>query len=418
MKPMMMRFTATALFAVLSGSLCLQAQEQSARKEEEREHKRERPPRYRVTDLGTLPGGTFSQAEGGITDNGLIGGFSTVPSGAQHAVLWEGVITDIGTPGLGGPNSRALGVNEWGQASGKAETSTLDPNGEDFCGFGTHLICRPFLWQDGGLTALPTLGGDNGTAGRVNNRGEVAGTAENTTPDSTCPAAGPQVFQEKPVIWKEGKVHELPTFAGDPDGQSFGINDKGQVIGSSGSCSTLNPSAGYYIQSRHVLLWERDGSVHDLGNLGGTGTFGPGNFPVELNNQGQVVGVSDLKGDTTWHAFLWTKETGKMRDLRTLPGDVNSAGLGINDRGEVVGISLDASGNLHPFLWQKGVMTNLNTLVPADSPLYLLFAHSINSRGEIVGFGATSSGEIHGFLAIPRHPDHDDCDDSENADCR
>ena len=48
-----------------------------------------------------------------------------------------------------------------------------------------------------------------------------------------------------------------------------------------------------------------------------------------------------------------------------------------------------------------GVMTDLNTLVPADSPLYLLWATSINSRSEIAGFGVTSSGDVHAFLATP-----------------
>jgi probable HAF family extracellular repeat protein len=364
------------------------------------------PVRYTVTDLGTLAGGTYSEAEGGITDNGLVGGFSTVPGGTQHAVLWKrGLITDIGTPGLGGPNSRALGVNERGQASGKAETSTLDPNGEDFCDFGTHFICLPFRWQDGVLTPLPTLGGNNGQADRVNNRGEVAGIAENTTRDSTCPASGPQVLQEKPVIWENGEINGLDTFRGDPDGWAFGINDNGQVAGASGICSTLNPYTLVYILSRHALLWDK-GRVTDLGNLGGTGAFGPGNLALEVNNQGEVVGASDLKGDTNFHGYVWTRETG-MRDLGTLPGDANSGGLGINDRGEVVGVSIDASGNFRGFLWQNGVMTDLNTLVPAGSPLFLLFAHSINSRGEIVGFGVTSSGAVHAFLATPSHGEAD-----------
>jgi hypothetical protein len=48
-------------------------------------------------------------------------------------------------------------------------------------------------------------------------------------------------------------------------------------------------------------------------------------------------------------------------------------------------------------------MTDLNSLVPPNSPLYLLHGYGINSAGEIVGFGATSAGEIHGFLAIPTH---------------
>jgi probable HAF family extracellular repeat protein len=78
-----------------------------------------------------------------------------------------------------------------------------------------------------------------------------------------------------------------------------------------------------------------------------------------------------------------------------------SLALGINDRGEVVGASLDANFSPRAFLWENGVMTDLNTITPASSGLYLLLAESINSSGEIVGIGATNAGEIHGFLATP-----------------
>jgi probable HAF family extracellular repeat protein len=90
-----------------------------------------------------------------------------------------------------------------------------------------------------------------------------------------------------------------------------------------------------------------------------------------------------------------------MQDLGTLPGDVASGGTWINDSGVVVGPSFDAMGNPRAFVWRNGVMTDLNTLVPADSPLYLLWAACVNSRGEIAGFGATNSGEVHAFLATP-----------------
>jgi probable HAF family extracellular repeat protein len=69
----------------------------------------------------------------------------------------------------------------------------------------------------------------------------------------------------------------------------------------------------------------------------------------------------------------------------------------------VVGVSLDANFNPRAFLWEDGAMTDLNTLVVGDSPLYLLTACSINSRGEITGLGLTSTGEIHTYLATPTH---------------
>jgi probable HAF family extracellular repeat protein len=251
------------------------------------------------------------------------------------------------------------------------------------------------------MTALPTLGGNNGAAGYINNRGEVPGYAENTTPDSTCSVATTQVPQFKPVIWEKGKIHELPTFGDDPDGAALTINDNGQVVGSSGDCGPFNPYTLINFVALHALPWEK-GTATDLGNLCGTGHF-VGHFATSLNNQGQVVGASDLAGDAGFHAFLWTKETG-MQDLGTLPGDVYSSVICINDGGEVVGVSLDANFSLRAFVRQNGVMTDLNILIPDDSPLFLLLAATINSRGEIAGFAVqTSTSEVHAYVATPIH---------------
>ena len=392
--PLLNSIFGVCLLAALAIPVCVVAQGEQRQPAEHVQH-------YTVTDLGTLDGGTFSQPFF-INSIGLVSGSASLPDGTQNAVLWLWELRlDIGAPGLGGPNSIAFGDNERFQSAGEAETPTPDSNGEDFCGFGTHLTCLPFVWQNGVMTPLPTLGGNNGEAGLISSRGEVAGTAENATPDSTCPPGGPQVLQEKPVIWRNGEIKALDTFRGDPDGWAFGINDKGQVVGASGICSTLNSDTYFYVLSRHALLWD-NGKVTDLGNLGGTGTYGPGNIAYDINNRGQVVGTSDLKGDTTFHGFLWTTETG-IQDLGTLSGDVASFSVSINDAGSVVGESADASGNLRAFLWEKGVMTDLNTLIAGDSPLYLLTGCSINSRGEITGLGLTSTGEIHTYLASPTH---------------
>lgn len=385
------RIARTALIAVLAIPVAIPAQEQL---------KSQNFPRYTVKDLGALPGGTFSQATA-IANDALLGGLATNADGNAHAVLWhDGSIMDIGTPALGGPNSAVYGVNERARVTGLAETSTKDPNGEDFCGYGTFLICQPFLWQHGVMMPLQTLGGRNGEAGRINGQGAVAGNVENTTPDSTCPAGVPQIFEEKPVVWEHGHVRELDTFPSDPDGWAFGINDKGEVVGASGECAPLNPQTGVYILSRHPLLWDNRRTIY-LPTLGGTGAFGPGNVAHEINNHSQAVGFSDVPGDKTYHAVLWT-ESRDIRDLQTLPGDLASAALGISDTGEVVGVSLDKDFNPRAFLWRGGRMIDLNELTP-DSPLYLLVAHSINSRGEIVGFGIDSAGEVHAFWAIPCH---------------
>jgi probable HAF family extracellular repeat protein len=167
---------------------------------------------------------------------------------------------------------------------------------------------------------------------------------------------------------------------------AYGINQWGQATGYSGNCTT----------DFHALLWQ-DGRVTNLGNLGGV----MNNEGIDINNQGQVVGYSDLPGDTTGHAFLW--ERGRMHDLGTLPGDIGSDADGINNKGQVVGGSWDAEGNESAYLWQDGVMTDLNTLIPADSPLYLIEATgTINDHGEIAGIALVeSTGEVHAFLATP-----------------
>jgi probable HAF family extracellular repeat protein len=285
---------------------------------------------------------------------------------------------------------------------GSAETASPDGTGEDFCGFKANgfpssgAVCAPFLWQYGSMTPLPTLGGVNGQASWINNRGEIVGTAESFKLDPACPS--PQKFQFKPVIWENGQIEELPTFGSDVNGYAFSINDSGQAVGASGDCTELQGN-GTYLAARHALLWQT-GTVTNLGSLGGTGS-GMGIVALGINNLGQAVGVSDLAGDETFHGFVWSRDTG-MQDVGTLPGDVASGALAINDAGEMIGVSFDKDFNLTPFVQQPGgVMTDLNSLIPANSPLFLFLACSINSRGEIAGIGANEAGEVHAFMATP-----------------
>ena len=363
----------------------LAAQEQHAHNKE--------LPRYAVTDVFTLGG---SSEAVGVNNRGLISGSSKLPGDlVTHGFFWQkGVITDLGT--LGGPNSFA--PEEWpaserGEVAGFSDTSILDPNNENFCSPFSFLqsdpyICLPFVWRDGVMTPLPTLGGNNGAAVAINNRGQLTGIAETTTADPAC--LPPQVFDFAAVIWgpKEGEIHKLPPLTGDNEAVPTGINDNGQVVGTSANCA-VGPIP------IHAVLWE-DGKPTNLGSFGGA-VF---NIAFGINNQGKIVGGSDLAGDTTFHAFFWQK--GVMTDLGTLPGDFASNALSINNKTQVVGISLDASGNVRPFLWHDGVITDLNTLIPADSPLFLLEALGINDRGQIVGYAFdTITGEIEGYLVTP-----------------
>jgi hypothetical protein len=94
-----------------------------------------------------------------------------------------------------------------------------------------------------------------------------------------------------------------------------------------------------------------------------------------------------------------------MQDLGAFPGAVATiipCCNTINDRGEMVGFSIDGStGNTRALLWQEKVPMDLNNFIPAGSPWYLQAALSINAAGEIVGYGLIN-GNVHAFLATPR----------------
>ena len=358
------------------------------------------PARYTVIDLGTL-GGVQGSSAHSINNNGWISGEANLSGDTEeHAALWQnGAVTDLGT--LGGDNS-TVGFpvkNEAGLIVGFAQTSTIDPLGENFCTFvctpqggsceGSNQSCRGFRWRDGVMDPLGTLGGNNSFALGANNRGLVVGSAENSTQDPNC--ISPQVLDYKPVVWHGDAIDELPVLAGDAAGAVIAVNDNNQGVGASGMCGS-GPALGPI--PVHALMWQ-NGSLTDLGNLGGA----VNNIAYAINEADQIVGASDLPGDSTGHAFLWQKRV--MTDLGTLPGDFSSAAFGINDNGQVVGLSCDQSGNCRAFLWQNDLMTDLNTLTSPGS-LYLLMANDINSQGEIVGIALDqSNGELVAFAAVP-----------------
>lgn len=359
-------------------------------------------PRYTITDLGTL-GGAYSYGFGINNAGEVSGGAATATQSgglSQTAFLWyRGHMTNLGTL-PGGLNSDAGGPNASGESAILSETSVPDPNGEDFCEFGTHRQCLAAVWKHGTLTALPNLpAGNNAAAFDLNNRGQIVGFAENGVHDSTCLTGGTpfQVTQFEAVLWgANGKIRELPPLHGDTVGFAFGINDSGQVVGSSGLCA--NSSIPPAPSGAHAVLWEEDGSATDLGNLGGAM-----NVADAVNNRGEVVGGALSPVDGTIHTFLWTKDTG-MRDYGAFPGafvTVAPCCNTINNSGEVVGFAIDGNGP-RALVWQDKVPVDMNTLIPPGSPWYLQNACSINDAGEIAGQGLIN-GEVHAFLATPRH---------------
>ena len=356
---------------------------------------------YTITDLPSL-GGTNSRANS-INNRTWLAGYSNLSGNAsRHASLWRGrALTDLGT--LGGPNSAVTWSvkADSGIVAGISQTSTPDPLGEAWSSAafypgatGTGYINLGFVWENGTMRALPTLGGNNGFATGANSRGQIVGWAENAIHDPTC--VPPQQLQFRPVVYgpKANQIAEFPRPAGDTSGAATAINEQGQAVGISGIC---DQAVGRHT-AKHALLWDK-GKIIDLGNLGAPYW----NTPTNINQRGDVVGFAGAPNDPDANflqAFIWTPESG-MKPLGFLPGDVHSEAYGINEKRQVVGLSCDADGNCRAFMWQNGVMTDLNSAKPASYAAILEQARDINEGGEIAGRSLDSTGVRRAFLATP-----------------
>jgi probable HAF family extracellular repeat protein len=344
--------------------------------------------RYQVTNLTPL--GAAPSWGNSINNLGWIAGPSRLPGGAvQHAALWRpGSVEakDLGT--LGGTHSSVLWPvkNVRGVISGFAETGELDPLNERwscsrFFPSRTGHVCLGFVWRNGQMRPLPTLGGPNGFATGANNFLQVVGWAEKAVLDPTCSAVDEQYRRFRAVLWGPGtnQTRELPPLPGHSASAATAINDLGQVVGISGRCDR----AFGRFSAISAVLW-KDGVPTDIGNLGGVAW----NTPMAINLRGDIVGFSNVSADDggTFNANGFLKLRGKpIQALRPLPGDLYSQALGINEWRQVVGLSCsEGFASCRAFLWQNGVMTNLNDVAPGYAD-YLYAANDINDFGQITG---------------------------------
>lgn len=286
-------------------------------------------------DLGTL-GGSFSiavdindrgqitgAAENTIPDPDNLGGaLIGLPSPTQwHASLWRGRrIRDLGTLGTG-PDSFAVLVNNRDQVAGFSYTNAI-VNPET----GIPTI-HPFLWENGQMIDVGTLGGLIAGVSGLNNSGQVAGTSD---------LAGDQTSH--PFYWEQGsQPQDIGTFGGD-NGSAAWINDAGHVVGEA-------DFSGNNIH--HAFLW-KNGVMKDLKPIGGT----PCSNAFSINSSDQVVGNSTNCHGTGLGATLW--EHGSIVDLNSFvtPGSgiFLSECAFINDRGEIAVSGSVANGDVHAFI--------------------------------------------------------------------
>ena len=294
---------------------------------------------YTITDLGSLGYGVTRGLA--INNNGQVTGYSYTgktitlktccggcyPGGPHnpcvehlyHAFLWSnGTMTDLGT--LGGNNSQGLSVNLSGQVVGGSDTTTGGSS---------------FLWDGTKMSAISGLG-----TYAINDSGQIAGGCGTGSGNHAC-------------LLSNGKVTQLPnpsSFTLYNCGASA-INNNGVILGGCDDTSSYE----------HAVVWQ-NGTPTDLGTFGGPQAEAAG-----INNLGQVVGFAQTSTDAD-HGFLWSN--GTMTDL-----GLNFFPAAINDNGVIVGSDL---------IYKGGTLQNLNNLIPAGSGFTIDNATAINDKGQLV----------------------------------
>jgi probable HAF family extracellular repeat protein len=305
---------------------------------------------YTMTDLGSLGYGvTYGLA---INANGQVTGYSYSSQEFQvtcppqkygqpkqcfehpyHAFLYSnGTMTDLGT--LGGHFSKGYAINASGEIVGQADTKTV---GDSFLWNGTSMADIGF-WDARG----------------INDSGEIAGICGNDPGEHAC-------------AYNNGTLTELPqpTWFTPINCGGGPINKSGEVVGTCDDTSS----------NTHAVLWE-NGTPTDLGSQASNA--------ADINNLGQVVGNAETSAPAEF-GYLWSN--GTMTDLG--PNFFPNA---INDNGVVVG---------GPMIYRGGTLQNLNNLIPPGSGFTLDNATAINDNGQIVVNGYNAQGQEHAFRLNP-----------------
>jgi len=373
--------------------------------EHARQDMRQGPPRERLQRAARLVALT----------SGLGGALLAAPALAANYEIFSTINT--GVPSLGVGWGQVVGrLWGWPESSGpyamtKFQT-VINGNGQ-VAGYGGYYGFG-YRWNAAdGVQPLQQPGAYQGTGAAlaINNPGQVAGISWFRD--------GSDAWTLRGYLWTPGSGFQ-PLSDSSPS-IPYGINDSGQVTGQVGEGasaraflwsqsggmqdlgtlpgggasggSAVNASgqvAGWAYDSANTLHGIRWTAAGDMQDLGGTNTLAMG-----ITDSGAVIGKTDVNGSE--RGFLWTETNG----MQILPGTTYGAhALGINAKGLIVGNQYDSSYHFTAALWQDGAVTDLNSLLPANSGWELYSAESINYAGQIVGVGSYN-GQLTTYVLNP-----------------
>jgi uncharacterized membrane protein len=292
--------------------------------------------------------------------------------GGQGYVFDHGIVTPTPSFDDGDLGSSAGAINDLNVVVGTASRSQYPWGPFGYAWDGTTMVNlgdRINHYGDGYLSRATS----------VNNRGHIVGHASAGYHDI-------ELF-----IYKDGFMRQLPALAGSHTENPYWyvrVNEWDHVAGT---------SVDNFDDAPHAWIL-KGGVVTPLA------PDTPVSWAWGLNDRDEVVGAKRVyQGEgfqvyNDW-AAIWSQGTATL--LNTLPGfQVSGQAYDVNRRGWVVG---DACGDAActPFLYKRGRMYDLNTLLGAAGAGWTLsHASAINDAGVIVGTG-TLNGALHAFLATP-----------------
>ena len=244
-------------------------------------------------------------------------------------------------------------------SGGRGEATAINSKGQVVGYHSTQQGTRAFLWSNGVLRNLGTLGGFTSRAWAINEAGQIVGVS--TT------ASG----QAHAFLWENGTMRDLGTL-GEATSSATAIESGGRIVG------YTSTSDG----SRRAFIWE-NGTMRRLAGLG-TGF----SMAQDIDNMGRVVG--QFGSQSSPRAFRWV--AGRVRDLGTLGGPTATA-TALGPNGIIVGWATTADGFQRGFLWQSGAMRGLGTLAGGNSS-----ANGISGLSHIVGWSQAPDSPAQAFI--------------------
>jgi probable HAF family extracellular repeat protein len=314
-----------------------------------------------ITDLGLIPGGTFSSGLA-INNQPVIVGLANDNTFAFKRPFWDantGVI--IGFADNFSPASTAIPEH----VNGSREMAGSEVYGDN--------VYQGIYWNPTGHAfVLPPLAGFDPDYGAVhtrahgiNNLSQLVGTGKEAEPNFFTHAA----------LWltKDTEAVDLGFLGqGIPlnYSEAYGINDLTHVVG--------NSAVGTAIDG---FLW-RNGQMTDLG---------PGQAKA-INNTGLIAGLDNLTNKPAiWEYDISNpNSTPRIHQLPIPAGFFSATTTAVNDSGDVVGYAGSPSIDSHAILWRGGMAIDLGVWPGGHYSV----AKGINDLGQIVGTGTVAGDNL------------------------